>query len=355
MLVDLLFEDNPWWFGKGEVTGRKLEINTDKKILKIWAPPGCINKEDIMATCYRWAEEYGEFSALLIDLSKHEVLPDMALDMLEFYFSRMYSTSNLRIIFINHSHWVNYEEIIKEFSDETTIFVFIYPLLTVNVDRKILVPYKGRFDYVGDAFWEGDVRGMINIVSSRSEMRRAVERFFWRHVVGFPKDLKDTGDLKESVVCINEYYEIREKILFRKFLNFVVENHAREFVYRDVSEKLEIRFETIKSFADYMFSAGLLFEISEIGSSPRSHRRFFISRGKFYNSLRHVDNKSLLQTPRDDIILKYSIPYVVLRALEEGFEVFFKDESATSLILKKGEKIIGVDLKDVPYYIIAGI
>lgn len=352
MLVDLSFEDNPWWFDRFKGVGRLLDFE-GKGIQKIWSPRSVVSIDDAKFSCQRWADRYGNFSVFLVDLSRSELMPDSLEDLLEFYYTRMFSTSSRRLIVVYSAQWIGDVSIFNEYMDENTTVALIYTILKEKVDRIILRANDNDFPEISNQFWSGNLDGILRFVDKRLKVK--LERKLWKDIIGFPREYEDTLRLYSCVNEINGYYEIREKVLLRKFLSFIVENHAEEFVYRDTAEKLDIRFETLKNFLDYFYSGGILYEISEIGSSTRSHRRIFISNGRFYNSLRHLDNKSLLQTSENEIKLRYLLPYITSASIERGFEVFFKSENPLDIVLKKGEFMFSVPLMDIPPHILAGV
>jgi len=350
-LADLLFEDNPWWLGKFEGRGWFPKIRKGG-ILKIWAPYGRIGREDIMGFCQSWANENGEFSVLFLDLSRFEVIPEMLEEALRFYYTRISFMGGKNLIVVNSAHLVKDTEFIKDYMDEDTTVLLIYQILAGDVDIRVLRFNREEFEEISEAFWEGDLE---NFGQGLRKISSKVERVFWKYLINFPQIWKFSEAVYESINTINEFYDIREKEFLRKFLNFVIRNHSKPFVYRDLAEIMNVRFETIKSFMDHFFSAGISFEISEIGSSPRSHRRIYLFSGGSYASLTHMDKRRILSMSQDELISVFSIPELVSSAIENGFSISFKDESAKTLILSKGERTLSVNPYELPYYFVCAI
>ncbi len=352
-LIDLLFEDNPWWVNRFEGKGWFPEIK-GKGILKVWIPPGRVDRNGIMWFCQKWADVYGKFSAFFFDLERFEVLPDMLYDALNFYYTRMSFISEKRLIVINSAHILNDHKGIEEFAEDETTILMIYPVFTENANLRILRFKRESFKDLEKRFWEGDFEGFLRGIRDKGISKR-LEMVFWRDVMGFPNLHTHIESIYRALHIINEFYDIREKGFLRRFLNFVVENHGQPFVYRDLADSLDVRFETIKSFMDYFFSVGLSFEVSEIGSSPRAHRRIFLSSGRFYNALTHMDFKSLFALGGDELLLKYSFPELFLAANERGFQVSLKDESGKSFVITGDNKTFGIKLSDFPYYFVSAV
>lgn len=352
-IVDLLFEDNPWWTGRFEGNGWFPEIH-GKGILKLWIPPGRIHRGDIMWFCQKWADRYGGFSVFFFDLNRFEVLPDMLYEALNFYYTRMSFAAENRLIIINSANILSDLKGVEEFAGEETTLLLIYPVFMENVDLKVLRFKRETFKDLEEKFWNGDFEGFLKGIKEKGVSRK-LEMVFWRDFMGFPNISSHIKSIYKALNTINEFYDIREKGFLRRFLNFVVENHGQPFVYRDLAENLDVRFETIKSFMDYFFSVGISFELSEIGASPRSHRRIFLFSGRFYNSLTHKDFKSLFALSREELLLKYSLPELFSAAFEKGFKVNLKDESGNSLFITKDNKTFGLNLLDFPYYFVSAI
>jgi hypothetical protein len=350
-LADLLFEDNPWWLGNFEGKGWFPRIKKGG-ILRIWAPYGRLGREDIMWFCQNWANENGEFSIFFFDLSRLEVIPDMLEEALRFYYTRISFMEGKKLMVINSAHLIKDVEFIKDYIDEDTTVILIYPILVGDVDLRILRFNREEFGEISEVFWDGDLEGFV---LSLRKISARVERAFWKYLVNFPQIWRFSKAIYDSINSINEFYDIREKEFLRKFLNFVITNHSKPFVYRDLAEGMDVRFETIKSFMEHFFSGGISFEISEIGSSPRSHRRIYLFSGGSYASLTHMDKRRILSMSQEELVSFFSIPELVSSAIERGFSVSFKDESAKVLILSKGERTISVNPYELPYYFVCAI
>ncbi len=350
-LADLLFEDNPWWLGKFEGDGWYPKIRKGG-MLRVWAPHGRLEREEIMKLCQDWANKNGEFSAFFLDLSRFEVVPEMVDEALRFYYTRISFMGGKKLITISSAHLLKDTDFINDYLDEDVTVLLIYPILVGDVDIRVLKFNREEFEEISEMFWEGD---LDKFALSLRKVSHKVERAFWRYVVNFPHIWKFSKAVYDSINSINEFYDIREKEFLRKFLNFVIKNHSKPFVYRELAESMDVRFETIKSFMEYFFSAGISFEISEIGSSPRSHRRLYLFSGGSFASLTHMDKRRILSMSQEELISVFSIPELVSSAIERGFSVSFKDENARIFLFSKGERTLSVDPYVLPYYFVCAI
>jgi len=68
-----------------------------------------------------------------------------------------------------------------------------------------------------------------------------------------------------------------------------------------------------------------------------------------------MDKRRVLSMSQEELVSFFSIPELVSSAIERGFSVSFKDESAKVLILSKGEKAISVNPYELPYYFVCAI
>ncbi|NPA80561.1 MAG: hypothetical protein GXO29_05900 [Thermotogae bacterium] len=360
MLTDLLFADNPWWLGR-EVPPpeRLLPISETPGILRFWIPVGGISPKDLKGMLYGWSKRWGQYSAMLIDLQRIELPPTNFADILDFYTSRLHVSSDRHLIAVNGAQWID-EALLGEYLDETYTVVLIYHILP-DMDFRAILPYYPDSPSPGDvreAFWRGDVERAISLLRGYGKpLERRLKSYLWRYVVGFPPDERFYSMAVKMYALIHEYYDVREKGLFRKVLSYVMRSAGGRFKYREAAESLSLRFETLRAFIDQMISVGLIYEVTHVNrESPRSPRIILPGNGQFYHLLRHTDTKEILMLDENSKgILVFLLPYVVGKALEMGYEVSFEDDEGRHLRFR-GNNDFSLRLgEDVSYVEVVGL
>lgn len=336
MLTDLLFADNPWWLGK-EVPppGRILPFSDVPGVQRFWVPVGGIRPSDLKGMASGWSKRWGNFSAFFLDLSRVEMPFNDVERALDFYFTRLHSDSERHLMIVNAAQWVS-EELIKEFIDESYVVLLIYNVIPER-EHRVFLPYYPDSPSPGDvreAFWEGDVTRARRLMEEYGRpLRRRVRSYFWKHVVGFPPQEKFYDMIRRMYSLIHEFYDVREKDLFRKTFHYLVSRSGQRMKFREAAESLDMRFETFRVFMDQIISVGLIYEFYHVNrENPRSPRIVFNSNGHFHHLLNHTDPKDVLMLDEDSPeVLTFLVPYVIGKAMERGVEVAFEDEEGRHL------------------------
>ncbi len=360
MLTDLLFADNPWWLGK-EVPppSRLLPLSEGPGVQRLWIPAGGVSPSDLKGMAYGWTKRWGQYSALLLDLSRVEVSPEIVEEALDFYGSRLYASSERHLLIVNAAHWTQ-ESLIDEFVDGTYTVLLVYNVIPDRPHRVIL-PYYPDSPSPGDvreAFWSGDLERAKALFSGYGKaLKRKVRAYFWRYVVGFPPDEGAYFMVRSMYSLIHQYYDIRDKDLFRRVFSHLVGVAGGRLKFRETSEALNVRFETLRAFLDQIISVGLLYELKHVNrDSPRSPRMLFNANGQFHHLLKHTDPKDvLLLDENSPDVLPFLIPYILGKAMERGVEVAFEDDGGRHLRFQTDRPFTVRLGEDVPFLDIVGL
>ncbi len=336
MLTDLLFADNPWWLGKEvPLPERLLPFSDLPGTYRFWVPPGGISVRDLKGMAYGWTKRWGQYSAFLIDLSRVEIPISEFENALDFYLSRLHVASERHLLIINAAQWVE-ETVLREFLDESYTTLLIYGVKPRGKHRVILpyYPDSPSTGEVREAFWSGNVARAKEILSGygRTFMRK-VKSYFWKYVVGFPPDERMYESILKMYAIVHEYYDVREKEMFRKVLSYLVGNAGGRIKFREAAESIGVRFETFRAFMDQLISVGLIYEFYHVNrESPRAPRIVLLANGHFHHLLKHTDQRDILMLDEgSDDVLPFLLPYVIGKAMERGVSVMFEDEGGKHL------------------------
>ncbi len=312
--------------------------------------------KDLKGMAYGWSKRWGPYSAFLIDLSRIELPISEFESALDFYLSRLHVASERHLLIVNAAQWIE-EAVLREFLDESYTALLIYDVRPKGKHRVILpyYPDSPSTGEVREAFWSGDVAGAKDTLKGygRPFMRR-VKSYFWRYVVGFPPDERMYGSILKMHSIVHEYYDVREKEVFRKVLSYLVESAGRRIKFREAAESIGVRFETFRAFMDQLISVGLIYEFYHVNKdSPRAPRIVLLANGHFHHLLKHTDQRDILMLDENsDDVLPFLLPYVIGKAMERGVPVTFEDENGKHLhfdterpfTVRLGEEVSPVEL-----------
>ncbi|MCS7244894.1 MAG: hypothetical protein N2504_01000 [candidate division WOR-3 bacterium] len=120
--------------------------------------------------------------------------------------------------------------------------------------------------------------------------------------------------LKDFVYSLSMLYEIREKFSFVNTILYIIENFGKPFSFRQSASDLNIRFETLKNFIDYLENAFFI-KVLEEEESPKAQRTIIINDWRLYNYLMNFSKKELLL---EEIHKGAILSYQYLKSVLEG-------------------------------------
>jgi hypothetical protein len=121
-------------------------------------------------------------------------------------------------------------------------------------------------------------------------------------------------NLNKFILSLMLLYEIREKISFFNTISYILENISKPFNFRQAVIDLNIRFETLKNFIDYLEKAFLI-KVLEEEDSPRAMRTIIFNDWRIYNYLMNYSKRELIL---NDIHKAATLSYEFLKATLEN-------------------------------------
>lgn len=121
-------------------------------------------------------------------------------------------------------------------------------------------------------------------------------------------------NLNRFILSLMLLYEIREKISFFNTISYILENISKPFNFRQAVIDLNIRFETLKNFIDYLEKAFLI-KVLEEEDSPRAVRTIIFNDWRIYNYLMNYSKRELIL---NDIHKAAILSYEFLKATLEN-------------------------------------
>lgn len=121
-------------------------------------------------------------------------------------------------------------------------------------------------------------------------------------------------NLNKFILSLMLLYEIREKISFFNTISYILENISKPFNFRQAVIDLNIRFETLKNFIDYLEKAFLI-KVLEEEDSPRAMRTIIFNDWRIYNYLMNYSKRDLIL---NDIHKAAILSYEFLKATLEN-------------------------------------
>ncbi len=351
-----MFADNPWWIGK-EVSPppRLIPLRDTPGVQRFWIPVGGVESESLKALCYGWSKRWGQYSALFLDLSRVEFPPDAFETALDFYTSRLHGASERHLLVVNAAQWIK-EDVLREFIDDSYTVLLVYNVKPERDFRAYLTYYPDTPSpgEVKEAFWEGDVERALSVLRGYGKaLLRRLRAYFWRHVIAFPPERRFYAMLRGMYSLMHEFYDIREKSLFKNVLSHVARSAKGRFKYRETAETLSLRFETLRSFMDQMLSVGMIYELLHVNrESPRSPRIVLLGNGHFHHLLNHTDPKDILMIDENsDDVLPFVLSFAISRGVERGVDITFEDDTGKKLVFRKGTKAFGYSIGETGSYL----
>lgn len=134
--------------------------------------------------------------------------------------------------------------------------------------------------------------------------------------------------LKNFIYSLSMLYEIREKYSFVNTILYIIENFGKPFGFRQAVSDLNIRFETLKNFIDYLESAFFI-KVLEEEESPKAQRTIIINDWRLYNYLMNFSKKELLL---EEIHKGAILSYQYLKSVLEGKTIKI-DENLNPIIV----------------------
>ncbi len=123
--------------------------------------------------------------------------------------------------------------------------------------------------------------------------------------------------INEFLSGIMMLYEIREKLALINTFLYITENLAKPFNFRQAVIDLNIRFETLKNFIDYLEKAFLI-SLLEEEEGPRANRTIIFNDWRVYNYLMKFSKRELLL---NDIHKGAILSYEFLRVALENKQI----------------------------------
>ncbi len=121
-------------------------------------------------------------------------------------------------------------------------------------------------------------------------------------------------NLNKFILSLMLLYEIREKISFFNTISYILENVSKPFNFRQAVIDLNIRFETLKNFIDYLEKAFLI-KVLEEEDSPRATRTIIFNDWRVYSYLLNYSRRELIL---NDIHKAAILSYEFLKATLEN-------------------------------------
>ncbi len=253
--------DNQFWF-KNLNLKSYFDIDSDK----LFIPYFYYSKEQIISTVLEYGlKKYKANQIAIFDFQKPEVILNFE-NLLRFFLERI-SDSDENFIVI----------IAPEFFDKYQAQLKIYRFSNNEGKLKIY----GFSDF--RSFYESKIKFKIN----------------------------------EFLSGIMMLYEIRERLAFVNTFLYIVENFAKPFNFRQAAIDLNIRFETLKNFIDYLERAFLI-SLLEEEDSPRANRTIIFNDWRVYNYLMKFSKRELIL---GDIHKGAILSYEFLKAILENKQI----------------------------------
>ncbi|MEO0202311.1 MAG: hypothetical protein ABIL37_01130 [candidate division WOR-3 bacterium] len=248
--------DNKFWFKEVKIE-KHFEISSNK----LSVPYFYYSKSQIISTVLSYAIENYKYNQIVIfDFEKPEIILNFE-SLLEFFLKRI-SNSNENFIVI----------LSPEFFDKYDVNLKIYRLVEGG-DLKI----RTFTDF--QSFYEEKIKFSLN-------------RFL------------------NSIMML---YDIREKFSFLNTFFYIMDNLGKQFNFRQAVVDLNIRFETLKNFIDYLQRAFLI-RVLEEDESPRAARTIIFNDWRVYNYLMNFSKRELLV---NEVHKGAILSYEFLRAILE--------------------------------------
>jgi hypothetical protein len=249
--------DNKFWFKEIEIKSF-FEIDSEK----LFIPYFYYNKFEIISSVLNFAlKNYKKHQIAFFDFQKFEIVLNFEY-LLKFFKERICNNDESFIIIIS-----------PEFFDKYDANLKIYRFL--NNGKLKIFPIS---DF--KSFYESKIKFNLN----------------------------------KFILGLMLLYEIREKISFFNTISYILENVSKPFNFRQAVIDLNIRFETLKNFIDYLEKAFLI-KVLEEEDSPRAMRTIIFNDWRIYNYLMNYSKRELLL---NDIHRAAILSYEFLKATLEN-------------------------------------
>ncbi|MEO0145087.1 MAG: hypothetical protein ABIL49_04740 [candidate division WOR-3 bacterium] len=252
--------DNKFWFKEVKIESY-FEIDSDK----LFVPYFYYSKSQIISTILSYAlENYKLNQIAIFDFQKPEIVLNFE-ELLDFFLNRISNSKENFIVILS-----------PEFLDKYDVNLRIYRLVE-NGKLKIRPILDFR------SFYEDKIKFQLN-------------RF---------------------LTSIMMFYDIREKFSFLNTFFYIIENMGKPFNFRQAVIDLNIRFETLKNFIDYLQKAFLI-RVLEEEESPRAIRTIIFNDWRVYNYLMNFSKRELLL---NEIHKGAILSYEFLKAILENKQI----------------------------------
>ncbi len=249
--------DNKFWFKEIEIKNF-FEIDSEK----LFIPYFYYNKFEIISSVLNFAlKNYKKHQIAFFDFQKFEIVLNFEY-LLKFFKERICNNDESFIIIISPEFFDKYDANLKIYRFLNNGKLKIFPILDFK------------------SFYESKIKFNLN----------------------------------KFILGLMLLYEIREKISFFNTISYILENVSKPFNFRQAVIDLNIRFETLKNFIDYLEKAFLI-KVLEEEDSPRATRTIIFNDWRIYNYLMNYSKRELLL---NDIHKAAILSYEFLKATLEN-------------------------------------
>jgi hypothetical protein len=249
--------DNKFWFKEIEIKSF-FEIDSEK----LFIPYFYYNKFEIISSVLNFAlKNYKKHQIAFFDFQKFEIVLNFEY-LLKFFKERICNNDESFIIIISPEFFDKYDANLKIYRFLNNGKLKIFPILDFK------------------SFYESKIKFNLN----------------------------------KFILGLMLLYEIREKISFFNTISYILENVSKPFNFRQAVIDLNIRFETLKNFIDYLEKAFLI-KVLEEEDSPRATRTIIFNDWRIYNYLMNYSKRELLL---NDIHKAAILSYEFLKATLEN-------------------------------------
>jgi hypothetical protein len=249
--------DNKFWFKEIEIKSF-FEIDSEK----LFIPYFYYNKFEIISSVLNFAlKNYKKHQIAFFDFQKFEIVLNFEY-LLKFFKERICNNDESFIIIISPEFFDKYDANLKIYRFLNNGKLKIFPILDFK------------------SFYESKIKFNLN----------------------------------KFILGLMLLYEIREKISFFNTISYILENVSKTFNFRQAVIDLNIRFETLKNFIDYLEKAFLI-KVLEEEDSPRAMRTIIFNDWRIYNYLMNYSKRELLL---NDIHKAAILSYEFLKATLEN-------------------------------------
>jgi hypothetical protein len=249
--------DNKFWFKEIEIKNF-FEIDSEK----LFIPYFYYNKFEIISSVLNFAlKNYKKHQIAFFDFQKFEIVLNFEY-LLKFFKERICNNDESFIIIISPEFFDKYDANLKIYRFLNNGKLKIFPILDFK------------------SFYESKIKFNLN----------------------------------KFILGLMLLYEIREKISFFNTISYILENVSKPFNFRQAIIDLNIRFETLKNFIDYLEKAFLI-KVLEEEDSPRATRTIIFNDWRIYNYLMNYSKRELLL---NDIHKAAILSYEFLKATLEN-------------------------------------